>query len=53
MQASRAALGRHFAADTAQILDAYIEGAALHVALDPDPQPRRLTRAAVDALASP
>ncbi len=51
MRESRRALERHFAPDTARALDAYIEGAALHIALDPDPQPRTLTRAAVARLA--
>lgn len=51
MRESRRALERHFAPDTARALDAYIEGAALHIALDTDPQPRTLTRAAVARLA--
>lgn len=52
MHASRAALEHHFAPDVARALDAYIEGAALHIALDPKPQPRRLTTAAVHALST-
>ncbi|WP_220269988.1 TetR/AcrR family transcriptional regulator [Marinitenerispora sediminis] len=50
MRASRRALERHFAPETVRALDAYIEGAALHIALDPDPQPPAATRAAVDRL---
>lgn len=52
MRASRAALGRHFPPDTARILDAYIEGAAMHVALDSEPQDRALTRAALAGLST-
>ena len=52
MRASRTALGRHFSPDTARILDAYVEGAAMHIALDTDPQDRALTRAALDSLTS-
>ncbi|WP_226872465.1 TetR/AcrR family transcriptional regulator [Microbispora sitophila] len=52
MRESRRALERHFAPDTARALDAYVEGAALHIALHPDPQPPALTRAAVARLAS-
>ncbi|MDB6427109.1 TetR/AcrR family transcriptional regulator [Curtobacterium sp. 20TX0008] len=50
MQASRAALERHFEPDVARALDAYIEGTALHIALDTRPQNRELTRAALHAL---
>lgn len=52
MLASRRALGRHFPPDIARILDAYIEGAAMHIALDTEPQDRALTRAALDSLAA-
>jgi DNA-binding transcriptional regulator YbjK len=51
MQASRTALELHFSADVARMLDAYIEGAALHVALDSTPQARDVTRRALHALA--
>jgi TetR/AcrR family transcriptional regulator, regulator of biofilm formation and stress response len=47
MRASRRALQRHFDPITARRLDAYIEGAALHIALDPDPQTTEDTRAAL------
>lgn len=53
MLASRAALGRHFPATTTRVIDAYIEGAALHIALDPDPQDRTLTRHALHLLLTP
>ena len=52
MRASRNALERHFPPDTARAIDAYIEGAALHIALDPNPQSRQLTEAAVTKLAA-
>jgi DNA-binding transcriptional regulator YbjK len=50
MRASRTALSRHFPTDTVQMLDAYIEGAALHIALDTEPQDRTHTRAALHRL---
>lgn len=50
MLASRAALSRHFPATATRIIDAYIEGAALHIALDTDPQDRSLTQRALHAL---
>lgn len=53
MRASRCALGRHFDAATARRIDAYIEGAALHVALSPSPQRRADTRAALTRLVAP
>ena len=53
MQASRHALERHFAPGTARALDAYIEGAALHIALDPDPQSAAQTREAITRLIGP
>lgn len=51
MRASRQALERHFDPETARRLDAHIEGAALHVALDPEPQEPDQTRAALQRLA--
>ncbi|GAB3451962.1 TetR family transcriptional regulator [Kineococcus endophyticus] len=51
MHASREVLGRVFDPVTARRLDAYVEGAALHIALDPDPQPREQTRTALRLLA--
>ncbi|MEZ0164432.1 TetR/AcrR family transcriptional regulator [Kineococcus sp. LSe6-4] len=51
MHASREVLGRAFDPVTARRLDAYVEGAALHIALDPDPQPREQTRTALRLLA--
>jgi TetR/AcrR family transcriptional regulator, regulator of biofilm formation and stress response len=53
MQASRRALQRHFAPDTARALDAYIEGVALHIALNPDPQSATQTREAITRLIAP
>jgi DNA-binding transcriptional regulator YbjK len=50
MHASRRALQHHFPADTTRLIDAYIEGAALHIALDPDPQSPAVTRTAVRRL---
>lgn len=50
MRASRGALRRHLDATTARIVDAYIEGAAMHIALDPQPQTARVTRDAVRRL---
>lgn len=50
MRASRTALERHFDEETARALDAYIEGAALHAALDPEPPDRDKTRRACRAL---
>lgn len=50
MQASRRALERHFSPDVARTLDAYVEGAALHIALDRAPQGPDRTRAALVAL---
>lgn len=50
MRASRTALRRHLDATTARIVDAYIEGAAMHIALDPQPQTARVTRDAVRRL---
>jgi hypothetical protein len=47
MQSSRRALPRHFAPDTARALDASIEGAALDIALNPDPQSATQTRDAI------
>jgi TetR/AcrR family transcriptional regulator, regulator of biofilm formation and stress response len=47
IRASRQTLQRHFDPTTARRLDAYIEGAALHIALDPDPQATEDTRAAL------
>lgn len=47
MSASRRALEQHFDPETARRLDAHVEGAALHVALDPEPQPPEATRAAL------
>lgn len=52
MRASRAALEHHFSAPTARAIDAYIEGAALHIALDPEPQTREFTKSVVAALAA-
>lgn len=52
MRASRSALSRHFPPDTVRILDNYIEGAALHIALDTEPQARAETRAALELLAA-
>lgn len=51
MRASRAALEHHFDPESARRIDAHLEGAALHVALDPDPQGREQTRAALQRLA--
>lgn len=51
MQASRAALSHHFPEDVARVLDAYVEGTALHIALNPTPQHRDLTRRGLQALA--
>jgi DNA-binding transcriptional regulator YbjK len=53
MQASRRALQRHFAADTARAWDVYIEGAALRIALNPDPQSATQTREAITRLIAP
>lgn len=53
MQASRHALERHFAPGTARALDAYLEGAVLHIALDPDPQSAAQTREAITRLFGP
>jgi DNA-binding transcriptional regulator YbjK len=53
MQVSRHALERHFAPGTARALDAYIEGAALLIALDPDPQSAAQTREAITRLMGP
>jgi len=50
MRASRTALEQHFPADVARMLDAYVEGAALHVALDSTPQGRHATRSALQRL---
>jgi DNA-binding transcriptional regulator YbjK len=50
MQASRRALERHFTPDTARALDAYIEGAALHIALDNTPPTPDQTRSAIRRL---
>lgn len=50
MRASRAALQRHFAPPTARAVDAYIEGAALHIALENAPQQPDQTRAALQLL---
>ncbi len=50
MRASRQALQRHFDPETACAIDAYIEGAALHIALDNAPQQPDQTRAALQAL---
>lgn len=51
MQASRAALEQHFPPDVARMLDAYIEGAALHIALDRTPPPATLTAQTLTTLA--
>ncbi len=48
-----AALERHFAPGTARALGAYIEGAALHIALVPDPQSAAQTREAITRLIGP
>ena len=50
MQASRRALERHFTPDIARALDAYIEGAALHIALDNTPPGPDQTRSAIRRL---
>jgi TetR/AcrR family transcriptional regulator, regulator of biofilm formation and stress response len=50
MRASRSALARHFPRELTRLIDAYIEGAALHVALDPGPQSRAMTRTAIRRL---
>lgn len=50
MRASRVALGRHLDPVTARIVDAYVEGAAMHIALDPEPQTPDVTRDAVRRL---
>ncbi|MEH3075571.1 MAG: TetR family transcriptional regulator [Quadrisphaera sp.] len=50
MKASRAVLERLFDPTTARRLDAYIEGAALHIALDPDPQSPEQTAADLNLL---
>ena len=52
MLASRAALEHHFPPESARALDAFIEGAALHVALDGRPHGRALTERALRALAA-
>ncbi len=51
MHASRTALEQHFPPDTARTLDAYIEGAALHIALDRTPPSSELTEQTLAALA--
>jgi hypothetical protein len=48
-----AALERHFAPGTARAHDAHIEGAALHIALDPDTQSAEQTREAITRLIGP
>lgn len=53
MRASRRSLERHFAPEVARRLDAHIEGAALHVALDPHPQGPDATRTALTRLTAP
>ncbi len=53
MRASRTALEQHFPPEVARTLDAYIEGAALHIALDRTPPPRALTAQTLTALAHP
>lgn len=50
MQASRRALERHLPAEVARRVDAYVEGAALHIALSPDPQAPTETRSALQRL---
>jgi len=50
MQASRRALERHLPAEVARRVDAYVEGAALHIALSPEPQTPAQTRSALDLL---
>jgi hypothetical protein len=47
------ALERHRAPGTARALDAYIKGAALHIALDPDTQSAVQTREAITRLIGP
>lgn len=50
MRASRQALVRHFPDAAARVVDAYIEGAGIHVALDTAPQGREVTRSALEVL---
>jgi TetR/AcrR family transcriptional regulator, regulator of biofilm formation and stress response len=50
MRMSRAELERHFPQETTWMLDAYIEGASLHIALDTNPRPATQTRAAIELL---
>ncbi|MFF2331765.1 MULTISPECIES: TetR/AcrR family transcriptional regulator [unclassified Streptomyces] len=50
---SRQALERHFDPRTARQLDAFIEGMAIHRALDPEPSDRDLTGEAVAKIVAP
>lgn len=50
MQASRRTLQRHLPVEVARRVDAYVEGAALHIALSPDPQEPAETRSALQRL---
>ena len=50
MAKSRAALGRHFAPETAKALDAMIEGLTIHRSVDPQPTDRAQVRAIVERL---
>lgn len=53
MRASRTALERHFSPEVARTLDAYIEGAALHIALDRASPSQELTAQTLAVLAHP
>ncbi len=50
MDKSRAALGRHFAPETAKALDAMIEGLSIHRSVDRDPADRAAVRSIVERL---
>jgi TetR/AcrR family transcriptional regulator, regulator of biofilm formation and stress response len=50
MAKSRAALGQHFAPETARALDAMIEGLTIHRSVDPHPADRAQVRAIVERL---
>ncbi len=52
MKRSRAALERHFDAITTRMLDALIEGLAIHIALDTSPLDRDVVRGAVVRIAA-
>lgn len=50
MEKSRAALRRHFAPDTAKVLDALIEGLSIHRSVDLEPMTRAEVRSVIERL---